>query len=320
MTAETITAQSSGNTISSPFRGRAFQFTLNDTSVYESFKNTILKLKSCDYFISCREIAPTTGHEHIHVYAHFQSSYRLSKKILDFHAHIEICKGSPQDNIAYIRKDGEILDEQGREPHQGFHTVGELKNVQEPDELDWREYNTWLKIRSSPKKVKTSEWGKDVRVYYVQGPSGCGKSNFVANMLETEGVDEFEEIKHVGEFWHGIVDGEGVAVYDDFRDSHMSASEFINFIDYRTHNLNVKGGSFRNRYTKIFITSVQDIDDIYKGVNGEPRLQWLRRITAYRFESDRFVEFNPLEDEPDYPIDAPRSRKRMIHNPPPPLF
>lgn len=295
MTAERMTAQSSGNTNPS-LRARAFQLTLNDTSVYDDLKDEFRKLKSCDYFISCREIAPTTGHEHIHMYAHFSNSYQLSRRIMDYHAHVELCRGSPQDNIAYIKKDGTILDTWGDEPHQGYHTVGELRSIKDPSDLNWNEYSTWQKIKAEPRKVRTSEWSKQVEVIYIEGPSGCGKSNFAQKLLEDSGVDEFEEIKHVGEFWHGVVDGCGTAVYDDFRDSHMSASEFINFIDYRTHNLNVKGGSIRNGYTKIFITSVQSIEDIYTNVYGEPRLQWLRRTQCYKWyaEHNMFLK-HPLD-------------------------
>ena len=64
----------------------------------------------------------------------------------------------------------------------------------------------------------------------------------------------------------------------DFRASHMTPSEFINFIDYRTHMLNIKGGSVRNGYTKIIITSIQSPFDIYSKFPEEGRKQWLRRL------------------------------------------
>ena len=49
-----------------------------------------------DYLISAKEKAPTTGHEHIHIYIHFESSYKLSKKILSTGVHVDICRGSPK--------------------------------------------------------------------------------------------------------------------------------------------------------------------------------------------------------------------------------
>ena len=74
---------------------------------------------------------------------------------------------------------------------------------------------------------------------------------------------------------------------DDFRDSHMKPSEFINFIDYNIHNLNVKGGSVRNLYSTIIITSVQRLDCIYLNMaNDEPRQQWERRIKVIDLYQD----------------------------------
>lgn len=105
-------------------------------------------------------------------------------------------------------------------------------------------------------KIKVEEWHKEITVYYVCGPSGCGKSKWVRDWCIEHQIEEIEEIKCTNGYWNGIGDGHGVAVYDDFRDSHMSASEFINFIDYNVHNLNVKGGYVKNMYSTIIITSI----------------------------------------------------------------
>lgn len=130
MTTELTTTITPGSTKAGViFRGRAFQFTLNQVEKYEDIKNDLIKLKTCDYLLSAEEIAPTTGHKHIHIYAHFSQPYRLSKKILSYKAHIEICKGSPKQNINYIEKDGNILDEIGERPHQGPKTVKELRET-----------------------------------------------------------------------------------------------------------------------------------------------------------------------------------------------
>lgn len=270
--------EASGNTTPSAIKSRAYQLTLNQTDKFEGLINEFRKLKSCDYRIACLEKAPTTGHEHIHLYVHFNNPYKLSKKIMSFGAHVEICKGSPKQNIDYIEKDGNVILEEGERPRQGCCSVKDLKEITNPDDLNWNQYNTWKNIKATPKKTKLSEWKKDVKIYFIYGPSGIGKTDKSEEILRSENVDEFEEVKHVGEFWHGVVDGQGACIYDDFRDSHMTASEFINFIDYRSHNLNVKGGSVKNNYNLIIITSVQDPYMIYKNIDDEPRKQWIRRM------------------------------------------
>lgn len=100
----------------------------------------------------------------------------------------------------------------------------------------------------------------------------------IEKIIADEKIEEFEEVKHIGDFWQGIVDGTGACVYDDWRDSHLKASEFINFIDYRIHNLNIKGGNVKNKYNIIIISTVQDPNQIYSSLEGEPRKQWLRRM------------------------------------------
>lgn len=85
--------------------------------------------------------------------------------------------------------------------------------------------------------------------------------------------------------WLGIENAE-CAIYDNFRPSDMKPSEFINFIDYNKHAMNVKGGSRQNMYTRIFITSVVDPEYLYMGIaSDEPRKQWMRRMEVVKLEN-----------------------------------
>ncbi|OUM64028.1 hypothetical protein PIROE2DRAFT_60938 [Piromyces sp. E2] len=91
----------------------------------------------------------------------------------------------------------------------------------------------------------------------------------------------FDEIKYCNLFYSGVNTDylSEVAVYDDFRAGVMKPEEFINLIDYRVHNLNIKGGEAKNNYKLIIFTSVQKLDTIYRNVdNYERREQWIRRI------------------------------------------
>lgn len=266
-------------------KARAFQLTCNQVDKYSAVKKYLTGLKTMDYLIACKETAPSTGHEHIHVYVHFRNAIKLSLKKCEG-AHVEMCRGTPQQNIAYVEKDGQVIDEIGERPQQGGVRVRDLAATEDPADLDWKMYHTWREIKEAPKKVKLAEWHKEVEVIYIQGPSGIGKSKKAAEIMAERGVEEFEEVKHVDQFWHGVADGTGVAVYDDFRDSHMKASEFINFVDYNVHTLNVKGGSKRNQYNLIIITTVQRLGEIYANMPQEAREQWTRRVTLVDMYDD----------------------------------
>ena len=120
-----------------------------------------------------------------------------------------------------------------------------------------------------------------MQVHYIYGPSGSGKSTLAQELAD----DEFDEVKYVNGFWTPC-EGTGCCIYDDFRSSHMPASEFINFIDYRSHNLNVKGGTIRNNYTKIIITSIQRPEDLYTNMPAEAKEQWMRRLIFHSLFND----------------------------------
>lgn len=200
--------------------------------------------------------------------------------------------GSTQDLIDYIdcldkkHKDAGVtavlIDEIGEYKKQGGLSVKALKEVDDEDDLtDYRMYNIWKKVKNG-KKRKISEFRKNVKVYWIQGPSGIGKTNKAMDIAE-----EFEEqndwytdmIKYENGFYLGITDGSKIAIYDDFRDSHMKPSEFINLIDYNKHWMNIKGNMILNEYNLIIFTSVQKLENIYRKMNDvEPKKQWERRI------------------------------------------
>lgn len=66
-----MATHATGNTIpqrKSVAKNRNWFLTLNEPTKYEMLKDYLMGLKSLQYFKSCREFAPTTNHEHIHIY------------------------------------------------------------------------------------------------------------------------------------------------------------------------------------------------------------------------------------------------------------
>ena len=261
---------------------RAYQLTLNQSQRFESLKEYLLS-RNYNYILAGKELAPTTGKEHIHVYIQLKTPSKLSLKKLEG-AHIEQCFGSPEQNITYIKKpDTEIIFEVG-EPKlmknkHSFPTIKEVEAMtkEERKELPVQYYNIAKEINiKEDNEIDINEYFKeDIKVYYIHGPSGIGKTKKAIEIIKELGYQKFNEVKYVNGFWIGTGNSK-VALYDDFRDSHMKASEFINFIDYNMHNLNTKYGYVKNAYQVIIITSIQDPNDIYR--NLEEKEQWLRRL------------------------------------------
>lgn len=280
--------EAAGNTKpAAQIRARSFQFTLNDIDKYEKVKNKLMEYKNFRYLISCKEEAPTTGKEHIHIYVNYKEKTRITPSKL-YGAHIEICKGSPKQNIDYIKKDGHILDEIGDKPAQGRYSSKDLLKTPISDIIDNEAPHvaaTLIKLKeklSQGPLLNSEAYKPDLEVYYIYGPSGKGKSLLAHKLI---GNNYYNEIDYKNGFYIGLNnDIADIALYDDFRQSDMKASEFIKLIDYNVHQMNIKGGCVKNTFKKIIITSLQNPTRIFNKYEDEEKKQWLRRMNIINIE------------------------------------
>lgn len=284
---------SSGNTKtlaeSIKIKAKNFIMTLNGDVIKMENKIIIYlqHYKAFQYILITSHDKPQLHH---HLYVQYNNNQTLDSRYL-YGAHIEKSYGSAQQNVNYLlglddkhQQLGikcEKIYENGEMKERGGRRIKDILKATEDELLDYdiNMINSINKIRP-PQKTKVCDWIKPVHVIYIWGDSGTGKSTLAEKILIDKNINEFSEVKAINGFWHGVGGFEmnGAAVYDDFRDSHLSASEFINFIDYRIHNLNYKGGSTKNKFDLIIITTIQDPTKIYKNMNEEDKVQWLRRI------------------------------------------
>lgn len=292
----------SGNTKADlTMKARNYMLTLNDISVYEFLADNLKTYKTITYLLAYKELAPTTGHPHIHIFAHFKNMIKLSaKKCLG--AHIDICRGTPQQIIKYISKDGDLVEEWGEKPKQGGYNIKELREMtkEEREVLPANYFNIVSKINQEQEAdIEIDDIKKDVKVYYIQGPPGIGKTEkakeIIHNNKDKYGT-KINMVKFENGFYIGAKGKAKIALYDDFRDSHMKASEFINFIDYNKHHMNIKGGEKLNEYNLIIITSIQRIENIYSNFPEEGKNQWVRRMELIdMYENDIISDSDDLE-------------------------
>lgn len=255
----------------------AFLLTLNQVEKFDELKKYLKSLHSFQYAIAGKEKAPTTGHLHIHIFIQFTKHIRLSIKKLQG-CHVDKCFGSTEQNVTYVKKGGDVIWEEGEIRKKGFVSIDEIKKMspQERDGLPAIYYNIAEKLLSKDScNLRPSDSFKHVKVYYISGRSGIGKTRFAHYLI---GNDTFNVVKFVNGFWMGFSNQSRIALYDDWRDSHMDASEFLHFIDYNKQVMNVKGGFMLNNYTVIIITSILRLKDIYQDASLEDREQWTRRV------------------------------------------
>ena len=263
---------------------RSFNITLFDLERFESLRETLLNKPNFQYIICAKEKAPTTGKEHIHIFVQYNKPVRFNPKEWET-AHVEGCKGSPEQNYKYVTKEGDVIYEKGemktKKNKSSFPSIQQVKemSIEERNQLPLQYAKIVSQMNTEENNdIDVDEYFKeDIQVYYLWGKSGIGKTREAIKLIKEKGFKKFNEVKFVNGFWIGLGNSE-VALYDDFRDSHMKASEFINFIDYNVHNLNTKYGYCKNKYKLIIITSIQDPMDIYRNMKDEEREQWIRRL------------------------------------------
>lgn len=289
----------SGNTKpSQSTRARHYQLTLNDVNKYDEIKNYLTQLTNMKYLISCKERAPTTNHEHIHIYVQFSNPRTLKFNKL-CGSHVEKCYGTPKQNRDYIIKDGNIIDEIGEFKSNGGISGLSIKDVKnmnddELDNLPLHYFNTIEKIKNKRKNLNIKSVHKNVNVIYIYGKSGSGKSKNGYELLNqfVDELNNFDEVVYINGFWNGISENCKCCIYDDFRDTDMKPNEFIKFIDYNKHIMNVKGNYVVNNYKIIIITSIFPPWELYKNKTDEQKKQWLRRLEIYECENNKINRVN----------------------------
>lgn len=276
---------------------KLFHLVVNEKAIvnFEKIKQYLTRLTNMVYILVTEHLGPDVHNytKHYHIFVQYKYSKLLSAKYL-YGAHNEECYSSAQKNIQYLKCEDDkhkklgttykLIYEEG-EPNfkGGYRTVGELRNWQNSQELPAIYYNIRKRIREDYElDMDVEDLEKEVEVYWIQGESGIGKTKKAKQIIrekkEKYGT-KLNNVKYEKPFWLGVGTAP-IALYDDFRDSHMKPSEFINFIDYNIHYMNIKNGSKLNRFKLIIITSVQKLEDIYLNVSDEPRKQWLRRLNV----------------------------------------
>ena len=279
------------------WEGKNFMLTLNQVELFDELKEYLTHFELFNYGIATLEKAPSTGHEHIHVYCQYKDKVKLNKT-KTCNARIDKCKGSAQQNINYIKKvkepekRGTIIWEQGTPKFKGGLSIKEVKEMSAKDResLPFVYYKGVERLNMQESiHIRMDDIFKQVEVRFIWGPSGMGKTYLAQEWFKELGAKEFDVVRFTNGFWNGASDDCDFAFYDDFRDNDLPAVEFLMFIDYAVKNLNIKGGCIKNRYKYIAITSIQNPRNLF-GKEFEEAKQWLRRIRIFRFAGYRDYE------------------------------
>lgn len=298
-------------------QSRRFQLTINNPEPNYSHDKireiSSLKFKTFQYLAMADEIGKE-GTPHVHIFLCFKSAVRFSTVKKQFvTAHIEIAKGSIEENINYIKKTGKwantekaetsvqgTFEELGERPQENAGGKNELYStlyrmvVEEGlsdaeiirsnnDLIGMIDVITRLRTTMLRDKFKGTR-RTELQTVFVQGVTGAGKSRAI--------LDEFgdDNCYRVTDYTHpfDMYQIEDVLVFEEFR-SNLPISDMLNYLDIYPLTLPARYAQKQACYTKIFITTNMPLEDQYKELqrtNPESWQAFLRRIHKVRVYTD----------------------------------
>lgn len=285
---------------------RKYQLTINNPIDHgfdrETLHNILDGLKSCIYWCMCDEIGEK-GTLHTHVYLAFRNAVEFSMIQERFYgAHIEIARGSHQENRDYIRKVGKWQDDAKHETNlpDTFEESGEL-----PPEQDRRQTQTegiMEMVRNGATNAEIlrvypsamtrlnhieqarqtlvedkyrDEW-RQLTTTYLHGDTGTGKTRSVMEQYGYRNVYRVTNYDHPFDNYKG----ERVILFEEFRSS-LPIADMLKYLDGYPVLLPCRYADKAACYDTVYIISNIPIEQQYKSVQyNEPETYqaFLRRI------------------------------------------
>lgn len=257
-------------------KSRGWCFTLHDWDLFHLDALDSLEVR---YMIYGMEICPKTGKEHLQGYLYYEHPKTwLDLKTIDEKFHIEVAKGSPDDNLEYCSKEENYI-ERGTLPEQGkrldLAKIKEaVRNGASREEIfELCDYNLqrW-KMAEIHMRLLQKKRTQMPKIYWRWGLSGVGKSRWAYDTFKS--VYE-KDPSH--KWWDGYENDECILI-DDFDGFwHNGFKGFLNFLDrypYRGEEKGIHGGGKINSPV-IVITSEFPPEHFY---NGNDLTQIKRRL------------------------------------------
>ena len=267
-----------GDKMSQDSQSRKWQITLNNPLdkgyTHDKIKEELNKLKSLVYWCMADETGKT---HHTHIYVTFSNAVRFSTLKNRFNgAHLEIAKGTAEQNRDYIAKSGKWANDKkhGTSIPGTFEEFGELpverqgarndladlydmiksgaSNYQIMDECP--EYMFHLDKIERARQTLKAETYKDtfrtMEVTYISGKTGTGKTRYVLEKYGYSNVYRVTDYKHPFDAYKG----EDIIVFDEFN-NQLRIQEMLNLLDGYPVELPCRYANKQACYTKAYIIS-----------------------------------------------------------------
>lgn len=265
-------------------RARSFCFTHNNYG--EDDLASLQALTFVKYGCVGKEIGES-GTPHLQGYLLVKNPKELSamikalKNALGTAPHVEICKGSPQSNIEYCSKGGDVT-EWGTKPKMGRrmdleHAAEMVREGKRMIEIADEHPGTFIRYHKGIRAYKelhdaekAAGW-RDVKCYLLTGPTGCGKTRHAM-----ASADRVYKIQGSDLQWWDGYEGEETILIDEYAND-MKITKLLALLDGYKLRLPVKGGFTYAAWKEVWITT--NLMTLHDQAAEEHRRALARRIT-----------------------------------------
>lgn len=240
--------------------------------------------KAVKYICYGREICPKTDREHLQGFVYFKDgkSMKAAKKFLNsIDAHLEIARGSPEQNRKYCMKEGNFI-EWGDLPRQGKRNDIQVHKEALENGANMRDIiinsRSNQSIQYAQKWLTYMEKKRDWKtiVYWLWGNTGLGKTTWAKSICK----DKNPHFQHSTNKWWDGYDAHEVVVLDELRPKffNYNMEEALSLLYFTPLQVAIKGG-FRSMLAKvIIITSPKNPRCFFEDSSEEDSAQLVRRI------------------------------------------
>ncbi|MEW4413830.1 hypothetical protein [Clostridium sp. AN503] len=302
---------------------RKWQITINNPVekgfTHDRIKELLTEFRQAVYWCMSDEIGEE-GTPHTHIYLHSACVVRFSSVRKRFDgAHLEMAKGTAQQNKDYVMKTGRWLDTRKHETciDGTFEEFGDVPVERQGKRNDLDDLYSMIKdgmsdfeileqdasyilhmdkidrARQTVRQETYKNTWRNVDVTYIYGDTGSGKTRGV---MERYG---YENVFRVTDYLHPFDNykGQDVVVFEEFRSS-LRIGDMLNYLDGYPLELPCRYANKYACFTKVYIISNLPLSQQYSQLqieNYESYRAFLRRISGVQHYTGGCIEYSKIE-------------------------
>lgn len=241
------------------------------------------------YYVIGLETCPTTQRKHIQGYVSFKDrvDFNTLKKLLpDSTTHIEVCKGTEQQNITYCKKEGNY-SEYGTPTESGKRTdlITAYQNSLTLKDFIAVYPDIYTRYRAGVEgyyRYKGEDYIiNDYKpiVIWLYGDTGTGKTRIVKDYIKQKYYEGYRTWRRPlgSDAWFDGYANQDIVFLDEVRGSTYKFDDLLQMLDYDAPKVPIKGGFTEFRPKIILITSNTSPLECYSYINEENKQQLVRR-------------------------------------------